>query len=80
MDIVEYTEFLVKSICRNPDMVSVSLFELEESNMLEVIVHSDDKGLVLGRNGGTIKALRTLIKTKSYIEKIPNIKINVDSF
>ncbi len=80
MNLVEYTEFLIKSICKNPDMVSVSSFELEEGYMLEIIVHESDKGIVIGRNGNTIKALRTLIKAKSYIENISNVKINIDSF
>lgn len=80
MNLVEYTEFLIKSIVKNPDMVKVEGFELEESYMLEVIVHEDDKGLVIGRGGSTISALRTLIKVKSYQEDIKNVKINVDAF
>lgn len=80
MNLVEYTEFLVKNICKNPDMVKVSAFELEEDLMLEIIVHADDKGAVIGRNGNTIAALRTLIKAKSYLENSPKVKINVDSF
>ena len=80
MNLVEFVEFLIKGIVKKPDMVKVEGFELEESYMLEVIVHDDDKGLVIGRNGGTISALRTLIKIKGYQENIENIKINVDSF
>ncbi len=80
MNLVEYTEFLVKSICKQPEMVKVELFELEEGDMLEIIVHEEDKGAVIGRKGNTITALRTLIQAKNYLEGKQKIKINVDSF
>ncbi len=81
MNLVEYTEFLVKNICSKPDMVKVSMFELDDNvTMLEVIVHDDDKGTVIGRKGSMINALRTIIRTKSYVDNIKNVKINIDSF
>ncbi len=80
MNVVEYTEFLVKSICNNKDMVKVELFDLEDGAMLEIIVHEDDKGAVIGRSGSTISAIRTLIQAKNYVDGKPKVKINVDSF
>ncbi len=81
MNVTEYTEFLVKSICKNPDMVKVSFFESEEDGiMLEIIVHEDDKGAVIGKGGATIGALRTLIQAKNYIDGNARVRINVDSF
>ncbi len=80
MNIIEYTEFLVKSICKEPDMVKVESFDMDDGKVLEIIVHEDDKGRVIGRSGSTILALRTLIRAKSYLEGIEKIRINVDSF
>ncbi len=80
MNVVEYTEFLVKSICSKPDMIKVELFEMEDGSMLEIIVHEEDKGAVIGRGGSTINAIRTLIQAKNYIDGNPKVKINVDSF
>ncbi len=81
MNVVEYAEFLVKSICKEPDMVKVSAFETDgEGTMLEIIVHENDKGTVIGRGGSTINALRTLIQAKNYVDGNPRVKINVDSF
>ncbi len=81
MNMVEYTEFLVKSICKNPDMVKVSSFETEDKGlMLEIIVHEDDKAAVIGRSGHTVSALRTLIQAKNYIDGKPKVKLNIDSF
>ena len=39
MSITEYTEFLIKNIVKNPDMVKVQLFESDdESPIIEIIV------------------------------------------
>ena len=80
MDIVTFTTDLVKSICKNPDVVSVSKFDLEEATMLEIIVSQEDKGSVIGKNGTTIGAIKTLIMTKAHIDNLSKIKVNVDSF
>ena len=81
MSIIEYTEFLVKSIVKNPDMVKVQLFESdEESPIVEIIVHDDDKGAVIGKSGKNASAIRTLVQAYAYLNKMPKVKINIDSF
>ena len=80
MNIVDYTEFLVKSICKHPDMVKVSSFDVEDGVILEIIVHEEDKGAVIGRGGYTISAIRTLIRAKSFLLGIEKVRINVDAF
>ena len=81
MSIIEYTEFLVKSIVKNPDMVKVQLFESdEESPIVEIIVHDEDKGAVIGKSGKNASAIRTLVQAYAYLNKMPKVKINIDSF
>lgn len=81
MNLVEYTEYLVKSICKEPDMVKVSSFGGEEdSTILEIIVHENDMGAVIGKNGKMATALRTLIQAYAYINGNKKVKINIDSF
>jgi predicted RNA-binding protein YlqC (UPF0109 family) len=81
MSITEYTEFLVKSIVKNPDMVKVQLFESEEeSPIVEIIVHDEDKGAVIGKSGKNASAIRTLVQAYAYLNKMPKVKINIDSF
>lgn len=81
MNIVEYTEFLVKSIVKEPDMVKVQCFNSdEESKIIEVIVHNSDIGAVIGRSGKTASALRTLIQAYAYVNDMKKVKINIDSF
>ncbi|WP_159798591.1 RNA-binding protein [Puerhibacterium puerhi] len=54
-------EHLVRGIVDNPDDVRVSQRPLRRGDLLEVRVHPDDLGRVIGRGGRTAKALRTVI-------------------
>lgn len=81
MDIREYTSFLVKSIVKNPDMVKVEIFETEgEDPILEIIVHHDDFGAVIGKGGKIATSLRTIIQAYAFLNKMPKVKVNIDSF
>jgi uncharacterized protein len=81
MDIKEFTEYLVKSIVSEPDMVKVSIFNGEEdATILEVIVTEADRGVVIGKGGRTASAIRTLVQAHAYILGLNKVKINIDSF
>ena len=68
MSVVEFAEYLVKSIAKEPDMVSVQQFGGEEdSTILEIIVHESDMGTVIGRNGKMASAIRTVIQAHAYL-------------
>ncbi len=54
-------EHLVKGIVDNPDDVTVDLVTGRRGRTLEVRVNPDDLGKVIGRNGRTAKALRTIM-------------------
>ena len=54
-------EHLVKGIVDFPDDVDVELVTGLRGRTLEVRVHPDDLGKVIGRNGRTAKALRTVM-------------------
>lgn len=57
----EALEHLVKGIVDHPDDVQVELRELRRGQLLEVRVHPEDLGRVIGRNGRTARALRTVM-------------------
>jgi predicted RNA-binding protein YlqC (UPF0109 family) len=57
----EALEHLVKGIVDNPDDVQVRDRTLRRGRVLEVRVHPDDLGKVIGRSGRTAKALRTVV-------------------
>ena len=54
-------EHLVRGIVDSPDDVDVRLKPGRRAETLEVRVHPDDLGRVIGRQGRTAKALRTVI-------------------
>jgi len=54
-------EHLVRGIVSNPDDVRVSDKDLRRGRMLEVRVNPEDIGKVIGRNGRTATALRTVV-------------------
>jgi predicted RNA-binding protein YlqC (UPF0109 family) len=54
-------EHLVRGIVDRPDDVTVELHERRQGRVLEVRVHPDDLGKVIGRAGRTAKALRTVM-------------------
>ena len=54
-------EHIVKGIVDHPDDVVIRSSTSPRGDVLEVRVHPDDRGRVLGRGGRTAKALRTLI-------------------
>jgi predicted RNA-binding protein YlqC (UPF0109 family) len=57
----EALEHLVKGIVDNPDEVAVESRTLRRGRVLEVRVHPDDLGKVIGRSGRTARALRTVV-------------------
>ncbi|MET8145302.1 RNA-binding protein [Sphaerisporangium sp. NPDC005288] len=57
----EALEHLVKGIVEHPDDVLVRPRRIRSGRVLEVRVHPDDLGKVIGRGGRTAKALRTVM-------------------
>jgi len=54
-------EHLVRGIVDNPDDVHVDLITGRRGRTLEVRVHPDDLGKVIGRGGRTARALRQVM-------------------
>ena len=68
MDIVAFTEELVKSIVKEPEMVKVQSFGGEDdAQILEIIVSDNDKGAVIGKNGRMANSLRTIVQAYAYL-------------
>lgn len=60
----ELLEYIVKSIVNNPEAVSIEEKESVDFpglTILTVEVSEEDKGIVIGRKGRTINAIRDLI-------------------
>ncbi|MBD9075096.1 KH domain-containing protein [bacterium] len=76
----EYTEILVKSIIKKPDLLKVSTHDIDGTIKLDILVPQDVMGSVIGKNGRTIHAIRTLISLYAYKENLPKVEVNVESF
>ena len=59
--LAEALEHLVRGIVAHPDDVVVRDKQLRRGALLEVRVNPDDLGKVIGRNGRTATAFRTVI-------------------
>jgi predicted RNA-binding protein YlqC (UPF0109 family) len=55
-------EFIVRSLVDEPDSVTVNALEEDDALVLELTVADDDAGMIIGRRGRTISALRTVMR------------------
>ncbi|MEX1013656.1 MAG: KH domain-containing protein [Candidatus Paceibacterota bacterium] len=58
----EFLEYIVKSIVDNPDDVKIDRKVDEMGVLLSLHVNAQDMGQVVGRQGSTAKAIRTLLR------------------
>jgi len=56
-------EYLVKEIVSKPRKVKVVEEEKDSTTHLLLSVDPEDMGLIIGKNGRTISAIRSLVKT-----------------
>jgi len=57
----ELVEMVAKKLVNHPEDVQVRLIEGEDKQTYELRVNDEDMGRVIGKNGKTINAIRTLI-------------------
>jgi predicted RNA-binding protein YlqC (UPF0109 family) len=57
----ELVSTLVRGLVREPDRVRVHERMVRGRLVIELAVHPDDRGRVIGRDGRTAKALRTVL-------------------
>ena len=56
----EFVAYLIKNLVDLPDAVDVNVIDQEDGTRIEVKVSPQDVGKVVGRQGRTVKALRTI--------------------
>ena len=65
MVLQELVTYVCQSLVDKPEEVSVRLLEGDQTAMLEIRVAKDDMGKIIGRQGRTIRALRTVVLAAS---------------
>jgi predicted RNA-binding protein YlqC (UPF0109 family) len=74
----EALEHLVRGLVSNPDEVRVSDSDRRRPRTLEVRVHPEDIGKVIGRQGRTASALRTVVAALADRETVRVDFVDVD--
>jgi predicted RNA-binding protein YlqC (UPF0109 family) len=59
----EMVDFIVHRLVQHPDDVVIETTDDGEGSRIQLKVHAEDMGRVIGRSGRTAKALRTLVST-----------------
>ena len=57
----ELVEFIARSLVDNPDQVAVTETEGDQGAVLSLSVASGDLGKIIGKQGRTARAIRTLL-------------------
>ncbi len=58
-----FLEYIVKNLVSHPNEVAVSPVVKDHATIYELRVHPDDVGKIIGRQGMTINAIRSLLQT-----------------
>jgi uncharacterized protein len=61
----ELIEFMARALVDAPEMVKVSEIEGEQTSVLELRVAKEDLGKVIGKQGRTARAMRTILSAAS---------------
>ena len=56
-----FLEYVVKGLVNHPEAVTVTPVEREGTTIYELRLHPEDVGKVIGRQGMTINAIRSLL-------------------
>lgn len=59
----EFIAYLIKNLVDQPDSVDVQIIDGQQGTIIEVRVSNEDVAKVVGRQGKTIKSLRTIAMT-----------------
>ena len=61
----ELIEYISKALVDHPENVMVSEIQGENTSVIELKVAKDDLGKVIGKNGRTARAMRTILSAAS---------------
>ena len=73
----ELLEYIVKSLVSKPDKVTIKEESSDDLITLNLTVDPSDMGLVIGKSGQTIRAIRRLLVTRAIAEN-QNLRVNLN--
>lgn len=73
---LEFVKFVIANLAQYPDEIILEKTIDDMGILITLQVHKDDMGRIIGKNGQTIKSIRTLLKViGSKQEQRVNLKI-----
>ncbi len=73
---VDFLKFIVESIVENKDDIEIEYQEDELGTLLTLKVNKDDMGIIIGKKGATINALRSIVRLMGMkMNKKINLKV-----
>ncbi|MEW6659413.1 MAG: KH domain-containing protein [Thermodesulfobacteriota bacterium] len=61
----DLVKFIAQALVDNPDQVQVNEIEGEQTSVIELRVAKEDLGKVIGKQGRTARAIRTILSAAS---------------
>ncbi|MBP1712049.1 MAG: hypothetical protein H6Q42_252 [Deltaproteobacteria bacterium] len=65
MEMKELIRYIARALVDNPEAVEVSEVEGEQTSVIELKVAKEDLGKVIGKQGRTARAMRTILSAAS---------------
>ncbi|MCX7811283.1 MAG: KH domain-containing protein [Leptospiraceae bacterium] len=65
----KYIEFIIKNLVNHPEDIKISRIDGTKETIIEIRVHQEDVGKVIGKNGSVVRALRTIVSAIGNREK-----------
>lgn len=65
----DLVEFLVKSLADHPQDVVLTEQEADDTILIELRISPEDVGKIIGKNGNTINAIRTVLQAAASSQK-----------
>ena len=62
MQEIEFLKYLVENLVEHTEEISIEKRDDELWTLLTLQVHSDDMGIIIGKKGSTINALRSILR------------------
>jgi len=60
-DLENFVDYVVRALVDQPDAVKIQSDKLENSTVIKITCAKEDMGKVIGKNGKTIMAIRSLV-------------------
>lgn len=78
---VDFLKYIVENIVEHIDEIKIEKKDDEMGTLLTLEVHPDDMGIIIGKKGSTVNALRSILRLQGMkMEKKVTLKVVEQTF